>query len=517
MAVTQISQIQIRYGLQEDIGTLAAGEFAWAIDTQRLFIGNGSVEEGAPLAGMTEIMTSSFELSQVLGPYTYKGYLGGYQVVTGPDSDTPIVRNLQDKIDDFVNVRDYGVSSLGNVDVTESLQRAINETYNRMQPATSQRTRRAIRLNAGTYRIDGELKIPPYATFIGEGIESVKLVLHGASAKLVTSTYASASDDVNIGEYPKAIHFKGLTISRYDDTDDCLVVDGSNNIVFEDVAFVGPRVRPSTVTAGSCVVIKSTFRDTASLHFNRCSFSGLSYAALIESTLSVKEVTFNNCQFNDLWGGIRVNDLGGTVRGIKVSNCLFADLYSSAIYGTVNSSGITSIGNTYINCASGYEGDDLPSSPWQPILAFQSNGNYSFMDVFARTPANSRLYPRVSGDEFKYSYFSLDEYFSLGSANYYAGLKHNISDGTAFSFPVASITHGSINYSLERDTMSRIGTISFVSKDQNLMWSEDYVSTDDLGVELSLSIDNSHTINLNGTTTALGSTTKLSFDVKNLA
>jgi len=58
MAVIQISKIQVRRGLQENLPNLDSGEFGWAIDTQRLFIGKGSIAEGAPASGVTEILTT---------------------------------------------------------------------------------------------------------------------------------------------------------------------------------------------------------------------------------------------------------------------------------------------------------------------------------------------------------------------------------------------------------------------------------------------------------------------------
>ena len=57
MAVIQVSQIQVRSGYQEDLPTLSTGEFGWCIDTQRLFIGKGTLAEGAPTTGVTEILT----------------------------------------------------------------------------------------------------------------------------------------------------------------------------------------------------------------------------------------------------------------------------------------------------------------------------------------------------------------------------------------------------------------------------------------------------------------------------
>ena len=57
MAVIQISKIQVRRGLQENLPQLASGEFGWSIDERRLFIGNGTLAEGAPSTGVTEILT----------------------------------------------------------------------------------------------------------------------------------------------------------------------------------------------------------------------------------------------------------------------------------------------------------------------------------------------------------------------------------------------------------------------------------------------------------------------------
>jgi type IV secretory pathway VirB2 component (pilin) len=57
MAVISISKIQVRSGYQEDLPALDTGEFGWCVDTQRLYIGKGSVAEGAPETGVTEILT----------------------------------------------------------------------------------------------------------------------------------------------------------------------------------------------------------------------------------------------------------------------------------------------------------------------------------------------------------------------------------------------------------------------------------------------------------------------------
>lgn len=62
MAIVQISQITNRKGLQENLPQLAGAELGWSVDTRRLYIGNGTLEEGAPEIGNTEILTEFSEL-----------------------------------------------------------------------------------------------------------------------------------------------------------------------------------------------------------------------------------------------------------------------------------------------------------------------------------------------------------------------------------------------------------------------------------------------------------------------
>ena len=63
MAIVQISQITNRKGLQENLPQLAGAELGWSIDSRRLYIGNGTLEEGAPEIGNTEILTEFSELT----------------------------------------------------------------------------------------------------------------------------------------------------------------------------------------------------------------------------------------------------------------------------------------------------------------------------------------------------------------------------------------------------------------------------------------------------------------------
>jgi hypothetical protein len=70
MAIVQISQIKHRRGLQDDLPQLSSAELGWSVDTQKLYIGNGTLAEGAPEVGNTRILTTAdlpFANSTVLG------------------------------------------------------------------------------------------------------------------------------------------------------------------------------------------------------------------------------------------------------------------------------------------------------------------------------------------------------------------------------------------------------------------------------------------------------------------
>lgn len=58
MAIVQISQIKHRRGTNENLPQLASAELGWSVDTQQLYIGNGTLDEGAPEIGNTEILTA---------------------------------------------------------------------------------------------------------------------------------------------------------------------------------------------------------------------------------------------------------------------------------------------------------------------------------------------------------------------------------------------------------------------------------------------------------------------------
>ena len=129
MAVVQISKIQIRRG-QKNQGSglpqLSSGELGWAIDTQELYVGNGAVSEGAPRVGNTKVLTEHDNLFTLIDTYAYR--TNDPYVVTGDSATNPIKRTLQDRLDETVNVKSFGVKGDG-LDYTTKFQQAIDQLY----------------------------------------------------------------------------------------------------------------------------------------------------------------------------------------------------------------------------------------------------------------------------------------------------------------------------------------------------------------------------------------------------
>src|SRR6056300_867813 len=162
MAVVQISRIQVRRG-QKNAGSglpqLASGELGWAVDTRELYIGNGAVSEGAPAVGNTKVLTEYDNIFSLTEAYTYR--TEDAFIVTGGDVSTPIKRNLQDRLDDRVSGRSFGLTGQTSQIATAKLQTAIDQLYLNSANASAG-SRVVLHLEAGEYIVDGTIYIPPF-------------------------------------------------------------------------------------------------------------------------------------------------------------------------------------------------------------------------------------------------------------------------------------------------------------------------------------------------------------------
>lgn len=229
MAVVQISRIQLRRG-RGNTGTglpqLASGELGWAVDNKELWIGNGSIAEGAPAVGNTRILTEADLLSSsgsttILDSINYTYKFNDVTITTGPNSGAPVVRTLQDRLDDYVDIFNFGVVNDGVTDTTVTLQHAINQLFlNDFVTAAHDPSRRVdLVLPPGVYHITSTLYIPSYASLIGAGSEKtiINYVGTGTAMQVVNEASFSGGPSSIVhttgANQPKNISIKGMTIS----------------------------------------------------------------------------------------------------------------------------------------------------------------------------------------------------------------------------------------------------------------------------------------------------------------
>jgi len=87
MAIVQISQITNRKGYNSDLPQLAGAEFGWSTDTRQLYIGNGTLEDGAPVIGNTEILTEFSNISALFSSTQNQFSQGTYTRLIGQSAN----------------------------------------------------------------------------------------------------------------------------------------------------------------------------------------------------------------------------------------------------------------------------------------------------------------------------------------------------------------------------------------------------------------------------------------------
>lgn len=225
MAITQISRIQHRRGLQQDLPQLATAELGWSIDQRRLFIGRGTFEEGAPELGVTEILTEHSEIVTMTAEiYTFKSLMTmGVPFETGPTPSQAIRRTIQDKFDDIASARDFGAIADGINNDAIPLNRMLERLFGNAEGMYPPHYHRQIYLPAGRYRIESPLNIPPYTKIIGEGkhntfiecvgVPSVTLPILSTNSVLKSFNVAS-TDGLHVG---MRVRFSGVTFGGVTD------------------------------------------------------------------------------------------------------------------------------------------------------------------------------------------------------------------------------------------------------------------------------------------------------------
>jgi hypothetical protein len=548
VAIVQISRITARKGLQEDLPQpLAGAELGWAVDDRRLFIGNGALEEGAPVVGNTEILTEFSDILSFAGQYTYKGEAAGYTAQTGATPGSPITQSIQSRLDSYAVITDFGAVGDGSTDDTEAINRALYQLYC-VQNNTA--IRRSLFFPAGTYIVSDTIKIPPYAKLYGEGADSsiisfsvqnwtantayaqgvlvyyvptttyyrsiapvpatgivISNALYWAAESLPSYVVQTADSlqqtGVNIATNgatpPKNIDVSGMAIFT-NQLNDGLLIENAQQCFFDSINIIGPLIQTELTTSVDDTLAMD-WASTPSLpcqhvNFNNCRFSGFTYA--INTEQQINGAVISDSQFDTLYqavvlGGASPSNGGPT--GVKMMHNIFDSIYEEGIY--INGVSLNASGyNIFYDVGNHFNGSSSPSSA---VITIDAINNISVGDMFQRTTAFSGTYPRIkifnSATQTVPASIGIDSaaQIQMGSFVRETGTQATLSAGatatTLFTVSSAQIKAFSMEYTITVETSVRTGTITVVndaddSAGDGLSYTDDYVQNSDTDIVL---------------------------------
>jgi hypothetical protein len=324
----QISKIQVRRGQKNSnsgVPQLSSAEFAWAVDSQELFIGNGSVLEGAPYVGNTKILTEHDNILDLAR---------GYQYASNDTSITlSVSRSLQSKLDEYVSVTDFGAVGDGSTDCVLAFETAFTQLFRNV----NLNYRKVLVIPNGEYLFTSDLAIPANAIIQGETQNGAVLNIGSNNIRLITSTGLELADFAS-GNRPQNIKVSNLTIQR---TTGQLSLSGIANSSFENITVLGEYILGGTVTSlasePAAVFWENGLIGTrvTDLQFKNCLFQGNSIAIkCLQSSVYDTAIKFDQCKFF-------VSDTAIYIQGVEtqgnkwtISQCDFEEVANQAFRST---------------------------------------------------------------------------------------------------------------------------------------------------------------------------------------
>lgn len=371
MAVVQISKIQVRRGRkngESGIPQLSGGEIAWAVDTQELFIGNGSVSEGAPAVGNTKILTEQDNLLDLIESYRFAR--------NEPSITKSVFRTLQSKLDDRVNVKDFGAVGNGIVDDTEAFQNALNELFRN----TDAEFRKELFVPTGHYKIASPLQIPSYTTIIGESQVGAVIIVEDTEITLTTTDGSLPTSWLSTNR-PHDVIFKQIsfrfTTGHFD-------LSGLKDGLFERCTFQG-TIETLTEAANAEVIDPMIYAANTEnigtvidgVTFKNCKFEK-SYRALQFDQVDAlrSNINFMACEFRLLTAAIEINGVEDQNNDWYIDDCFFNEVAEYAFKSDFGSS-VKITRSRFRKCGNG---DATPADPSNGIVMFGQIGNNNVLD-----------------------------------------------------------------------------------------------------------------------------------------
>jgi hypothetical protein len=488
VAVVSISRIQVRRG-QKNVGSglpqLASGEFGWAVDTQELFIGNGSVSEGAPFVGNTKLLSENDNLFEFANTYEYQSGTG---IQTGDSPNNPILRTLQERLDDRVSVKSFGANG-DNTDQTVALQRAIDQLYLNASNKGQPQARVKLILEPGEYKITDTIYLPPFANIEGAGPD--KTIINSSA----TVAFQTVNDTSEPGSYAsdatsttetqaRKILLSNLTINSTSGSG--LHLQSCRDSLFTDLILKGSYELGDTVS-GSIVGIQLDSLSTA-VSSNNNLFQNVvvrNYETAVESNNDIKDNAWTECEFDTLWNGFSLGletilGTSGMLTGPinnRISGSKFNDIYHHAIHIKSGTDNISESNRFY---SVGQAGGNASLSQYS-IIKFESLKNTSVSDWFERSEELGYIetykdgvtyHPEVEGATI--TEFGTTHKLTINNAGEFTKL---------FRLPADTVKGYEIDYIVKSNavTAMRSGTMSLIVDPENntFNFSDEYDFTGD--------------------------------------
>jgi hypothetical protein len=392
MAVVQISRIQHRRGRKltnTGMPQLASGELGWAIDTQELYIGNGSVSEGAPYVGNTKVLTEHDNIFTLADQYTYKPQSNIW------GSQLPVSRSLQERLDDFVSIASFGATGDGT-DQTTAFENAINNLYK----SADETNRVVLWLPPGDYLITRTIELPPFVTLRGSGKGKTRIIASNCSAfRTIHYNPTNISEPITNLNQARYIEISSMTIDVSSSLYSAITLASCKNSLFKDLRFEGVWDFGETKNNHSAIILTATATDITSSNntFDNIEIDSFNFG--VYSDDDVRHNTFTSINFYKLKKAVAfgLNSVIGTNN--QMTGPLF-NTFEKCVFDRVDQEGIhvkngeynVSRENKYLNV--GNNSASMPI-PFYANILFDTNTNISDADYFERTAAFS---PNESGN-----------------------------------------------------------------------------------------------------------------------
>ena len=215
------------------------------------------------------------------------------------------------------SVKDFGATGNGLTDDTVAINRAIQQVYVAGLNNVHINVQRTIRFPAGTYLISSPIIVPPNCTLLGDGKNNT--VITATTGTILTTSDSQFQTGNNIGNAgafaPKYIFIAGMKFQTQAGSSPVVIIDSTNDIVFDNVYFAGATSVTNLVTTAASVATTNT-------------------------------VTFSKCVFDTAVNGYTAT---GTTQAVRIANSTFQNLTGVSVNINSYMSGFVSeIGRAHV-------------------------------------------------------------------------------------------------------------------------------------------------------------------------